>query len=255
MSLVSVILPVYNREALIGRAIESVLAQSYRPLELIVVDDGSTDGTRAVLERYKDDIVLLEQPRGGAYVARNLALRHARGELVAFIDSDDVWLPHRLASQVPLLRKPNIGLVFGDALHVPGRRRTCFQVSAPRRGRAAARFAWCNFVPTITVLARKSCIEEAGGFSEESTLACDYLLWFRIALRHELDFVDGIVADYTVNPEGISYNLSRSLAARIRLFSAELRRTTNRETRRVLRLLLLNLRLRFVLAVARGRFA
>jgi hypothetical protein len=86
-------------------------------------------------------------------------------------------------------------------------------------------------------------------------LSCDYLLWFRIALRHELDFVDDVVAEYTVNPDGISYNLGRSLAARIRLFSAELRRTTNQKTRAVLRLLLINLSLRFVLAVARGRFA
>jgi len=253
--LVSVILPVYNRAASVARAIDSVLAQTHAPLELIVVDDGSTDGTRDVLERYGERITLLTQPHAGAYVARNLALRHARGDLVAFIDSDDVWLPHRLASQVPLMQRAEVGLVFGDALHVPRRRRTCFQVSPPRRGRAAARFAWCNFVPTITVLARKACIDEAGGFSEESTLACDYLLWFRIALRHELDYVDSIVAEYTVNPAGISYNLGRSLAARIRLFSSELRRTTNRETRTVLKLLLLNLRLRLVLAVARGRFA
>ena len=83
--LVSVILPVYNREAWVARAIESVLSQTYEPLELIVVDDGSTDGTRDVLERFQDDVILLEQPHGGAYVARNLALRHARGELVAFI--------------------------------------------------------------------------------------------------------------------------------------------------------------------------
>ena len=71
--LVSVILPVYNREAWVARAIESVLAQTYEPLELIVVDDGSTDGTRQVLERFNDEIVILEQPHGGAYVARNLA--------------------------------------------------------------------------------------------------------------------------------------------------------------------------------------
>jgi glycosyltransferase involved in cell wall biosynthesis len=250
-----VILPVYNRERWVARAIDSVLAQTYRNFELIVVDDGSTDGTRDVLERYGEHITLITQEHRGVYVARNLALQRARGELVAFIDSDDAWLPHRLASQVPLMQNPAVGLVFGDALHVPGRRRTCFQVSPPRRGRAAARFAWCNFVPTITVLARKSCIEEAGGFSEESTLACDYLLWFRIALRHELDYVESLVAEYTVHAEGISYNLGRSLGARIRLFSSELRRTTNRETRGVLKLLLWNLRLRLVLAVLRGRFA
>ena len=253
--LVSVILPVYNRERWVARAIDSVLAQTYRDFELLVVDDGSTDGTRAVVEQYGEQITLLAQEHAGPYVARNLALRHARGELVAFIDSDDVWLPHRLACQVPLLERPDVGLVFGEALHVPRRRRTCFQVSPPARGRVAARFAWANFVPTITVLARRACIDEAGGFSEESALACDYLMWFRIALRHELDYADAIVAEYTVHPDGISYNLGRSLAARIRLFSSELRRTTNRETRAVLRLLLLNLRLRFVLAIARGRFA
>jgi len=255
VTLVSVILPVYNRAALVGRAIESVLAQTYEPVELIVVDDGSTDGTRDVLERYKDDILLLEQAHAGPYVARNLAIKHARGELIAFIDSDDVWLRHRLSSQVPLMQRADVGLVFGDALHVPRRKRTCFQVSPPRRGRVAAAFAWSNFVPTITVLARKSCIDEAGGFSEESTLACDYLLWFRIALRHDLDYVDEIVAEYTVNPDGISHNLTRSLAARIRLFAAELRRTTSVPTRIVLRLMLLNLSLRLLLAVARGRFA
>ena len=251
--LVSVILPVYNREALVGRAIESVLAQTYRPLELIVVDDGSTDGTRAVLDAFEERITLLAQPHSGPYVARNFALRHARGELVAFIDSDDVWLPERLSRQVPLMRRRDVGLVFGDALHVPSRKRTCFQVSPPRRGNVAARFAWANFVPTITVLARRSCIDEAGGFSEESVLACDYLLWFRIALRHELDYVDDVVAEYTVHADGISYNLGRSLKARIHLFSNELRRTTEPATRSLLRWLLLNLSLRLVLAKVRGR--
>jgi glycosyltransferase involved in cell wall biosynthesis len=251
--LVSVILPVYNRETMVARAIESVLAQTYRPLELIVVDDGSTDGTHAVLEAFGDRITLLWQPHGGAYVARNLALRHARGELVAFIDSDDAWLPERLALQVPLLRRPEVGLVFGDTVHLPRRARTSFRVSPPHRGRVAARFAWANFVPTVTVLARRSCIEEAGGFSEESEISCDYLMWFRIALRHELDYVDDVVAEYTVHAGGISYDLGRSLKARIRLFSNELKRTADAATRAVLRLLLLNLSLRLVYAAMRGR--
>src|SRR2546430_1228645 len=116
--LVSVILPVYNREKSVARAVESVLAQTYRPLELIVVDDGSTDGTRGVLEQFGGRIALLRQPNAGAYSARNLGLRHARGELVAFIDSDDIWLPHRLSAQVPLMRRPDVGLVFGDAIHM-----------------------------------------------------------------------------------------------------------------------------------------
>jgi len=259
-SLVSVILPVYNRERTVARAIDSVLAQTYRPLELIVVDDGSTDGTRGVLEGFGPRITVIEQSHDGPYVARNVGLRHARGSLVAFVDSDDAWLPDRLACQAPLLERPEVGLVFGDAIHVtspgPGATRTgltCFRVSPPRRGRVAHHFAWYNFVPTVTVLVRPRCLEEAGGFSEACALSADYLTWFRIALRHELDYVARPVAEYTVHADGISYDLARALRARIQLFSAELARTSDPSTRALLRRLLFHLALSLALAAMRGR--
>jgi glycosyltransferase involved in cell wall biosynthesis len=258
--LVSVILAVHNRERSVARAIASVLAQTYSPLELIVVDDGSTDGTRGVVERFGARVTLIAQPHAGVYAARNTGLRHARGELVAFIDSDDAWLPDKLAAQVPLMRRPGVGLVFGDAVHVTAPREgaprtglTCFRVSPARRGRAADRFAWCNFVPTCTVLVRRSCLEETGGFSEAGEVSADYLAWFRIALRHELDYVDRPVAEYTVHPEGISFDLGRALAARIDLFSAELAQTADGAARAVLRRLLFNLSLHLALAALRGR--
>ena len=251
--LVSVILPVYNREALIARAVESVLAQTYQPIEILVVDDGSTDGTHAALEAFGDDITVLTQRHAGVYAARNLALRHARGKLVAFIDSDDVWLPQRLELQVPLMRLPEVGLVFGDALHVPERKRTCFEVSPPARGRVADRFAFANFVPTITVLARRSCLESAGGFSEENEISCDYVMWFRIAMSHELDYVDDVVAEYSVHPGGISYDLGRAIESRMSLFSSELQRNDDPARSAVLRRLLFNLSLHLILAAMRGR--
>ncbi|HEX2092345.1 MAG TPA: glycosyltransferase [Longimicrobiaceae bacterium] len=258
--LVSVILPVYNRAGCVERAIRSVLAQTYRPLELIVVDDGSTDGTREVVERFGASLTLLVQEHSGAYAARNLGLRHARGELIAFVDSDDAWLPDRLAVQVPLMHRPEVGLVFGDVIHVSAPRadaprlgRTSFAVAPPRRGRAARQFAWCNFVPTCTVLVRRTCLEEVGGFATTVPFSADYLAWLRISLRHEVDFVGRPVAEYTVHPDGISFDLGRSLAARITLFSEELRRTRDPEPRAVLERLLFNLSLHLVLAVLRGR--
>jgi glycosyltransferase involved in cell wall biosynthesis len=254
---ISVILPVYNREQSVARAIRSVLAQTRAPFELIVVDDGSTDGTRAVLESFGSQITVIEQPHAGAYVARNRGLRHAQGELIAFIDSDDVWLPDRLASQIPLMERPEVGLVFGDVVHVrPGdqrRRVTSFQVAPPRRGRVAKQFAWCNFVPTSAVLVRRSCIDEAGGFAEDFSLSCDYLIWFRIALRHELDFVDGVVAEYTISPDSMSRDLGRSIEARIQLFSGELARTTDLVTRKILKRLLFNLSCSLAIASLRKR--
>lgn len=258
--LVSVIMPVHNRETSVARAIKSVLAQTYRNFELIVVDDGSSDGTRNVVERFCPPVTLITQAHAGAYVARNLALRYARGELIAFIDSDDAWMPDKLALQVPLMRRPEVGLVFGDAIHVkapqdgaPHTGLTSFRIAPPQRGRAVNHFASCNFVPTCTVLVRRSCLEEIGGFSEANQVSADYLAWFRIALRHELDFVDRPVIEYTVHADGVSFDLGRSLAARIDLFSQELAQATDPGTRRLLRRLLFNLSLSLALAVPRGR--
>ena len=161
-------------------------------------------------------------------------------------------------SKMPLMQRPEVGLVFGDVVHVrpdqkQRRRVTSFQVAPPRRGRVAAQFAWCNFVPTVSVLARRRCLEEAGGFSEEVSLSCDYLMWFRIALRHELDFVDRVVAEYTFSPDSISADLGRSIEARIQLFSGELARTTEPATRKILKRLLFNLSWSMALAALRKR--
>lgn len=258
--LVSVIMAVHNRQASVARAINSVLAQTYRNLELIVVDDGSTDRTRAVVERFGPPVKVITQTHAGAYIARNLALRYARGELIAFIDSDDAWMPDKLALQVPLMRRPEVGLVFADAIHVtapedgaPKTGLTSFRVASPKRGRAVDHFASCNFVPTCTVLVRRSCLEEIGGFSEANKVSADYLAWFRIALRHELDFVERPLIEYTVHADGLSFDLGRSLEARIDLFSAELAHATDPATRQLLRRLLFNLSLSLALAMLRGR--
>ena len=105
----------------------------------------------------------------------------------------------------------------------------------------------------MTVLARRRCLDEAGGFSEEVPLSCDYLMWFRIALRHELDFVDRVVAQYALSPDSISADLGRSIEARIQLFSGELTRTTDPATRKILKRLLFNLSWSLALAALRKR--
>src|SRR5687767_6466592 len=112
--LVSVILPVYNRAGWVARAVESVFSQTYRHVELLVIDDGSTDNTREVLENFGPRLTILKQSHAGAEAARNLGLKEARGEFVAFIDSDDVWFAHRLSSQLPLFDSAEVGLVCGN---------------------------------------------------------------------------------------------------------------------------------------------
>lgn len=257
--LVTAILPVFNRSASVKRAIESVFEQSISDLELIIVDDGSTDGTRATLEGYRERAVMLAQENRGAYAARNLALRHARGELIAFIDSDDAWLPDRLELQLPLMRS-GVGLVYGDteivripASDAPRTGLTGFRTIPPVRGRVLQHFIWGNFVATSTALVRRSALEEIGGFAESSRLSSDFLAWFRIARRHEFDYVDAPVALYTQHQAGISADLGQSLSARISLFTEERERTEDPEVRTIVDRLLFNLGLHLAVAAARGQ--
>ena len=113
--LVTVVIPSYNRARLICIAIDSVLAQTYRPIEIVVVDDGSKDDTRAVVESYGAPVRYVHQANAGAAAARNTGIRHARGEFIALLDSDDLWHPWKLEAQVRLLRaRPHVGMVWTD---------------------------------------------------------------------------------------------------------------------------------------------
>jgi glycosyltransferase involved in cell wall biosynthesis len=255
---VSVVLPTRDRASSLGRAIQSVLAQTYPHVELIVVDDGSQDDTAQVLAAFAGRITVLTSQGKGAYVARNLALGYCTGELVAFLDSDDAWLPNRLAAQVPLMANDRIGFVYGDAMHVrpagDGRRTTTsFRTTAPRRGRISGHLAWGNCVPTITVLARKSCLEEIGHFAVSHQTSADYLAWVRLALRHDVDFVPYVVAAYTVHEGGISWDLGQALSSRIELFTRELTKTDDPRAQAILRRLLCCLGLGLVVAILRGK--
>lgn len=113
--LVSVIIPTFNRAALCKRAVESVLAQTYRNLEVIVVDDGSIDDTREVLSGLDERLLYLRQQNAGVSAARNLGIESAQGEFLAFLDSDDSWVPWKLEAQLAVLQVyPKVGMVFTD---------------------------------------------------------------------------------------------------------------------------------------------
>ena len=104
-NLVSCVIPTYNGERFVGQAIDSILGQSYMPLEILCVDDGSIDGTRTVVQGFGDRVQYLYQQNAGPATARNTGVRSARGEFLAFLDSDDIWVPNKLMVQVAHLRK------------------------------------------------------------------------------------------------------------------------------------------------------
>jgi glycosyltransferase involved in cell wall biosynthesis len=245
--IVSVILPVHNRAGWVARAVESVLAQTYTRLELLAVDDGSTDDTRRVLEGFGPCVRLLEQAHAGAEAARNLGYVHARGEFVAFIDSDDVWHADRLSRQLPLFRRREVGVVFGNARLTDYRRtppvrlrRTFFDAIRPSRGRVTKELARGCFVPFSSVLVRRELLAAAGGFTP-GRVAADYLKWVELSVACEFDYVAEPVFEYAIHPGGISHNLVETLEDRIGAFGELLARNTNGELEGVLRRILFNL--------------
>src|SRR5690554_3305849 len=116
-NLVSVIVPVYNRAHLVSACIESILSQTYEPVEIILINDGSTDNTLQLLteyeQQYPQQIRVIDQPNQGQIVARNNGIKIAKGEFIAFLDSDDLWLEDKLKKQMPLFQ-PGVGLVFSS---------------------------------------------------------------------------------------------------------------------------------------------
>ena len=186
---VTVIIPVYNVAEYIAETLDSVQAQTFRDYEIIVINDGSpdTEALEKILEKYLDHIIYLKIENIGVGPARNVAIGEARGDLFAFLDGDDAWLPDFLGSQVEFLEAGDFDLVYADALLFGGSAldgRT-FMQNAPSDGEA--NFASlldmrCNVVLSGT-LARRAAVIEAGLFEPKDVRAQDFNLWLRMAHR------------------------------------------------------------------------
>jgi glycosyltransferase involved in cell wall biosynthesis len=203
-SLVSVIIPVFNGQETIPRAIDSVLAQSYRERELIVVDDGSTDSSVEVVRKYGSKIRLVEQKNGGVASARNHGIKLAKGEYVAFLDADDFWVPEKLAIQVEIFKQhPSVGLTFSnlEVVNKQGERLGFTYVSSHLRCAPS----WEDLLvkgPRVlasTVLARREMILRAGGFDADRFTSRGYEdrdLFLRLRELTDFHYLDLCLASY-----------------------------------------------------------
>lgn len=229
MERVSIVLPTYNRSYCIRRAVESVLCQTWRDWELIVVDDGSTDGTEEIIAgcMASDNRVRYHrQPQNrGVSAARNAGIRQARYEYIAFQDSDDVWRADKLEKQMRLFaERPEVGLVYcaiqgtrqdGSSIRIPA----ADMDSGLLQGNLYGFLLQGNVIDCPTAVMRRACTEQCGGFDESLSCLEDWELFLRIAGAYEIGYVDEVLVDSAVHNEGVSSHAGGYFEARCRMIA------------------------------------
>jgi len=206
---VSTIIPAYNAARFIAQAVESALQQGV-PQQIIVVNDGSVDDTSDIVRSYGDSVELIEQANGGVSSARNRGIAAARGEFVAFLDADDVWLPGKLSQQLALFAAdPALGTVICDEVHVTDdgeivrpsflASRRCHGDLPIQAARLAKPVSWLvreSFFPTSGVLTRRTVLARAGSFDTRLSICEDRDLWLRLAFEAPVGLVPDVMLRY-----------------------------------------------------------
>lgn len=214
---ISVIIPAYNHAKYIRQCVDSVLDQTFTDIEIMVVDDGSTDGTSEILKEYRGRLTLIEQANRGTQSARNTAIRASSGRYIALLDSDDVWLPHKLQRQLAVFeRYPDAGLAYAQAYIIDAQGA---HLNAAVIGKAIIdpnesyqQILIENPVPALTALIRKECLDEIGLFDETLVGASDWDLWLRIAARWPVVCINEPLALYRVHLANTTNALRKSKA-------------------------------------------
>jgi glycosyltransferase involved in cell wall biosynthesis len=226
---VSVVIPAYNAERFLREAIDSAIAQTVAPIEVIVVDDGSTDGTAEVLASCGGVVRSVRQENGGVSSARNHGARLAVGDAIAFLDADDVWHPQKLERQLPHLEDARVGLVHCGVHHVDEAGAILASELDGMSGSVARDLLLLqrNVVVAVgsTALLPREVFELVGGFDEEMSTSADWDLAYRIATRWEIAFVAEPLASYRqhgagmhLNPDAMQRDMKRGME---RAFASE----------------------------------
>ena len=212
-SIISVIIPSYNAAKYLPQAINSVLAQTYRQFEIIVIDDGSTDDTQKVITEYSDSVIYIRQPNSGPSAARNKGIQISRGDYIAFLDADDLWVPNKLEDQLIAFQgSKNCAFVCSDWSYFDGEER--INVSTLKNYEAwncKADFELMireNFVLTSSVMVDRQMLSKAGLFWEKLRGAEDRHMWLRLLQHGDAVVCKEILAYKRSHPGNVSSTLN-----------------------------------------------
>jgi glycosyltransferase involved in cell wall biosynthesis len=218
--LVTALIPTYNYGRFVTQAVESALAQTYRQIEIIVVDDGSSDDTRERLAPYSERIRYIYQDNQSVAAARNTGIQAARGNLIAFLDADDLWHPHKLELQMRYLADhPSVRLLAVDRLADGAQHWPCLQdlTHPPARPITVEELVLRPHFAPSGVLVRKECFATVGFFDSSLRNAEDYDMWIRIACRFPVVKLNVPLWWYRVHGANKSHVPARQEAAALRI--------------------------------------
>lgn len=209
MELVSVVIPTYNRALKVIEAIDSVLCQSYPFLEIIVIDDGSTDNTQSLLCDYSGKVTYIYKENGGVSSARNIGIQNSTGDLIAFLDSDDTWVENKIEKQVEWFRQnPEYGMVLTDVFYVDSSvsiiEKTNRRSSLPINGFILDDVLLQPSLIPSSVLVRRAVFDEVGFFDESLKTAEDLDLHLRVAEKHKIGLIEQPLVYFLRGEEGLS---------------------------------------------------
>jgi len=211
--LVSIVVPVYNGEKYLKKTIESILEQTYSNFELLLINDGSRDSSAKLIDALvaaDKRIKGFSKENGGVANARNYGVSLAKGELIAFCDQDDLWLPDKLEKQLPLFENPNVGLVYCGAVveALLYGKTSKGSLANKQRGYVFDQLVQLNMLTCCTAVVRKKHLLKAGGFDDDLALmgVDDWHLWLKMSLICEFDFVPEHLAVHVFHGDNYSSN-------------------------------------------------
>jgi len=210
---VSVIIPTYNRAHLIGKAIKSILNQTFQDFEIIVIDDGSTDNTEETVKNFNNFKIryIRHTNNRGVSVARNTGIRVSRGKYIALLDSDDEWLPEKLEKQIKTFKSesPEVGIVYSNVLHIDESGKNMHKLTNPKKveGHIYEDLLGGNYVGTSsTLLIKKECFNRVGLFDDLLKAENDWDMWIRIAKYYRFALIKIPLVKYRFHSNRISNN-------------------------------------------------
>jgi glycosyltransferase involved in cell wall biosynthesis len=214
MPLVSVIIPTYQHASFIREAIDSVLRQTFKDFELIVIDDGSTDGTKEVLNGYENKLEYFYQKNAGLSAARNDGIRASGGNYISFLDADDVWLPNKLEIETKFLdQHPSTSMVYSNYIYFgarKGSRNSGFEGRSLPSGRAFRALFLQNPISSSSVLIRRTVFDKVGLFYQSLTQCEDLDMWLRISKDFDIEHVDIPLSKYRLHTSNMHLSADKN---------------------------------------------